>query len=84
MFASGVIANINTLAEGMMADSKGPRAMRHPIWDSHLALRISTLEHQKLIVLRKTIRPDPLQFVIAAIALQFIPLKSALSDDVGS
>ncbi len=59
-----------------MTDSKGARAMRHPIWDSHLAPRISTLEHQKLVVLRKTIRPDPLQFVITAIALEFIPLKT--------
>jgi hypothetical protein len=59
-----------------MAESKGARAMRHPIWDSHLAPRISTLELQKLVVLRKAIRPDPLQFVITAIALEFIPLKT--------
>jgi hypothetical protein len=59
-----------------MTDSKGARAMRHPIWDSHLAPKISTLERQKLVVLRKTIRPDPLQFVITAIALEFIPLKT--------
>jgi len=56
--------------------SNSARAMRHPIWDSHLAPKISTLERQKLTVLRKAIRPDPLQFVITAIALEFIPLKT--------
>ncbi len=59
-----------------MTESKGARAMRHPIWDSHLAPEISTLEPQRIVVLRKAIRPDPLQFVITAIALEFIPVKT--------
>jgi hypothetical protein len=75
MFAGGVIAKHQHFGRRNDCGQQGARAMRHPIWDSHLAPRISTLEHQKLIVLKNTIRLDPLQFVITAVALEFIPLK---------
>jgi hypothetical protein len=52
------------------------RELRHPIWDQFIAPGITKLEKQTLRTVPRELRPDPLQFVITAILLPHIDVKT--------